>query len=258
MNPLITPEQAIAVALIFTRIIAFFLSFPFLNSTLIPLNIRILLIVALSFYTMSIFNIQISIKEIDMLVLFLLVIKELFIGFSLGIITNIFIAAFSFASEILSYLMGFTVVNMFDPSFGQISVLDRLFILLFYLLFFITGSYAVFIGGLMRSFEIMPITEFKINEGIFEFIIQQSSNIFILAFQIAFPFVIILMIINIVLAMINRLIPQINVFIVGLPLQIFVGFLALMFGSWFLVYISVHLLERLTDIYLNIIKIMGR
>ncbi|NPA16666.1 MAG: flagellar biosynthetic protein FliR, partial [Aquificae bacterium] len=140
MNPLITPDMAVAFGLVLSRVVGMFLGFPLINTAMIPLNVRIMLAVSFSFFFMSIFQIKIPYQDFSLITYILLIFRELLIGFLLGLVVNIFIAAFSYAAELISYFMGFTVANLFDPTFGQISVLDRFFILLFYLLFFVTGA----------------------------------------------------------------------------------------------------------------------
>jgi flagellar biosynthetic protein FliR len=255
---LITPDQAITVALIFSRIIAFFMAFPLISSPIIPHNVKVLLVVSFAYFTMLNFNIKLEIKEYDLLIFLVLILKEVFIGFSLGIIVNIFIGAFSYAAEIISYLMGLTVLNMFNPAFGQTSALSGYFLFLFYLLFFISGAYQIFIGALFKSFEVIPLSSFNINNGVFEFIIKKSSDIFLLSFQMAFPFILVLVVFNIVLALINRLIPQINIFMVGLPAQIFIGFALLIFASSLIINVSLNFIDKMTNYYLTLMEIFSR
>ena len=132
MNALITPNDAIEIGLIFTRVIAIFLSFPLLNTSMVSANVKVFLVVFISFYISSLVKTKINFEMFSAFEIALLIVKELFIGFSLGLLVNIFISALSYAAEIISYFMGLTVVNVFDPTFGQISVLNRFFILLFY------------------------------------------------------------------------------------------------------------------------------
>ncbi|WP_457623452.1 flagellar biosynthetic protein FliR [Persephonella sp.] len=260
MNPIITPEMAITFGLVLSRVIGIFLSFPLLNTGLIPINIRIFLLVSLSFFLMGIFKIDVGLNPENFSLIFylLLILRELLIGFLLGLLVNLFIAAFSYAAELISYFMGFTIVNLFDPTFGQISVLDRFFILLFYLLFFITGAYQIVIGSLFMTFKIIPIGTLSFNGEVFPYLFEKLPILFYLALKIAFPFVLILLIINIALALINRLIPQINVFIVGLPMQIFVGLASLAIGTSLIIYFSISVIERLSEEYINLIRIMGK
>ncbi len=258
MNQIISVSDAVAIGLVFSRVIAFFITFPLINSSFIPLNVRVMLVIAFSFFIFSLSSMKVpDIENISLTLLALLILKELLIGFLLSVITQIFIAIFSYTAEIIGYFMGLTIANLFDPTFGQISVLDRFFILLFYLLFFVTGGYQFLIVGLIKSFEIIPLFDIHINTGIFEYILLKSSLLFLLALKMSFPFVAILLLLNVALALVNRLIPQINVFIVGLPMQIFLGLLSLAIGASVVIYYGNHIMEMFVKIFLKAVKIVG-
>lgn len=257
MNALVTPEQALMLGLVMTRIIGIFLSFPFFNTSMVPTNVRVLLVTAMAFYVMMLPNVPSLQMEWSVLLYLLYVVKELLIGFTLGLLVNLFVGAFAYAAEIISYFMGLSIANVFDPTFGQVSILNRFFILLFYLVFFITQSYHIVIGGIFMSFEYFPVGSMGFNANIFEFVIEKSALLFVLGFQIAFPFALILFLLNVALALVNRLIPQVNVFIVGLPMQIFVGLGALSLGGAALVYLAVNALSRLGSDFMTILRAVG-
>jgi flagellar biosynthetic protein FliR len=258
MNEIITVSDAVAIGLVFSRLIGFFISFPVINSQFVPPNVRIMLVIAFSFFIFKFSYINVpKIEDFQLSIIFFLVLKELLTGFLLSTITQIFIAIFSYTAEIIGYFMGLTIANLFDPTFGQISVLDRFYILLFYLLFFITGAYQYFIAGLVKSFEIIPLFEFKISGNVFQYIFEKSSLIFFLSLKMAFPFIVVLLLLNVALALVNRLIPQINVFIVGLPLQIFIGLLALSIGASAVVYYGSSVMNIFTETFLKAIKSIG-
>ena len=255
---LITPDQAIAVALVFSRIIAFFSTFPLISSAIIPHNVKVLLVVSFAFFTMLEFNIQVKVNQIELITFLILIVKEFFIGLSLGLIVNILVSAFSYAGEIIGFLMGLTVMNIYNPAFGQTSVLSGFFVFLFYFLFFVSGAYQILIGSLFKSFEILPISQTSINQGIFPYVIEKSGDIFLLSFQMAFPFILVLLVFNVVLALINRLIPQINVFFIGLPAQILIGFVILMFSSILLVKVGLNFVDKMVEYYTEGLKILSR
>ncbi len=257
MSPLVTVSDAITLSLFFSRIIALMMGFAFFNTTMIPTNVRVLLVAALAFYFMKVTGIHVNMEHFTLWKLFLLIAKELLIGFALGLMAHIFIAAFMYAAEIISYFMGITVVNSFDPTFGQVAELSKFFTMLFYLLFFVSGAYAEFFAGIAVSFEKIPLDLLVIDQGIWRYVIELSKNIFVLAFKLAFPFALILYTVNLALALVNRLIPQINVFIVGLPLQIFVGLASLALGSAVLVYSGAGFLAELVRDYLYLLKHVG-
>ncbi|NPA64584.1 MAG: flagellar biosynthetic protein FliR [Epsilonproteobacteria bacterium] len=257
MKPLVTPADAVALALLFSRIIALMMAFPFFNTNMIPLNVKILLVVSFSFFILRLTGVEVDMARFSWPLFVMLLLKEFLLGFILGILTNIFIAAFGFAAEIVSYFMGFTVVNNFDPTFGQVSVLSHFFIMLFYLLFFVTGAYQFFISSIVLSLEYVPLFSLSFHQGIWAYIVELSGYIFVLAFKLSFPFALILYVVNLALALVNRLIPQINVFIVGLPMQIFIGLAALGFGAAVIVYMGADFLVKMADEYLYVIKHLG-
>ena len=257
MTQFVTVADSVALALVFSRLIALFMAFPFFNTAMLPINVKIMLIIALSFFIMKLGNIDIDLSAFSWYKFSLMILREALIGFGLGLVANIFLAAFSYAAEVVSYFMGLTIANIFDPTYGQVSILSKLFIFLFYLLFFISDAYEYMFSSIFMSFKYIPVFETGMNEGIFRFIIELSSDIFVLGFKLAFPFALILFVINVALALVNRLIPQINVFIVGLPLQIFVGLAALAFGASVVVYVGFSYLERMGEEYIYLIKHMG-
>lgn len=257
MNALITLDQALMLGLVMTRIIGIFLSFPFFNTSMVPTNVRILFVTAMAFYVVAMFDLHSPPMTWSIHLYVLYILKELLVGFSLGLLVNIFVGAFSYAAEVVSYFMGLAIVNVFDPTFGQVSILNRFFILIFYLVFFITNSHHYVLGGVFMSFEYFPVAGFAFNEGIFRFVIEKSSQLILLGFQIAFPFALILFLLNVALALVNRLIPQVNVFIVGLPMQIFVGLAALSLGGATLVYMTVDAVGRLGNDFGTIIRAVG-
>ncbi len=257
MTALVTPQDAVLLALVFSRLIAMLMAFPFLNTTMLPTNIKIFLILTLAFFFIKNLHLHIDIGHFSLYWLFLLIAKELILGFAMGLLINFFISAFSYAAEIVSYFMGITVVNIFDPSYGQVSVLSKFFIMLFYAIFFVSGAYEYFLKLIAMSFVHIPLDLPSLDQGIWRYVIEQSVVIFGYAFKLAFPFALILYLINLALALINRLIPQINVFIVGLPLQIFVGIASLAFGIFVAIYVGVSLLQEISYNYGYFIKHVG-
>ena len=257
MTPIITINDAVTLSLVFSRIIALMMAFPLFNTPNIPLNIKIMLILSLSFFLMKTTGVEVRLEPFSFYIFTMLIFKELLLGFALGLLANFFISAFNFAAEIISYFMGLTVVNSFDPTYGQVSVLSRFFLMLFFFIFFVSDAYSYFFASLAWSLKHLPLDSLALDQGLWQYVIELSKEIFILAFKLAFPFALILYIVNLALALVNRLIPQINVFIVGLPLQVFVGLAALAFGSSLLIYIGVDFLKEMSDDYIYLLKALG-
>ncbi len=243
--------------LILVRLSSLFLAFPFLSTPFIPHNVKILFVLALTLFILPYAGGSVDLTQLSLVELFFLVIKEALIGFFLALVAMLFYGVVIYAAELISYTMGLTVVNMFDPSFGMVSVLGRFFVLIFYAVFFSTGAYRVFIGALFESFRVVPVGVFSLSEPLYKFFVKEGALLFFLAFKMAFPFLVALFITNLALALINRLIPQINVFIVGLPLQLFLGILLIALGFSALVFFVRGLVERFIEEFLTALRVLG-
>ncbi len=257
--PIITPSEIGGFFAVFSRLGAFFMAFPFINSAMVPFTVRVFLLVSLSFFVSSILGVRVPLENYSFADFGFLVGKELFIGFTMALLTAIFLGIVSYAAELVSYSMGITVANMFDPTFGVISVLDRFYILFFYLVFFLTDAYRFLIGSAVASFKIIPVGKVISFDfpSLLGFMLGNAKLLFLLSFKLAFPIMLTLFVVNLALALINRLIPQINVFIVGLPLQIMVGFAALFIGFSAIVYAMNSLVQMLISKTVILLKIFG-
>lgn len=243
--------------LVLIRIASLFISFPFFSTPFIPPNVKVLLVLALTFFILPYVNGSVDLTQLSLLELSLLVLKEALIGVFLSLIAFIFYSIVIYAAELISYMMGLTVVNMFDPTFGMVSVLGRFFVLTFYAVFFSTGAYRVFLGALFESFRVVPVGSFTLSEPLYKFFVKEGALLVVLSFKMAFPFILALFLTNLTLALINRLIPQINVFIVGLPVQLFIGLFLLTAGFSALIYFTRGLVERFIEEFLTVFKILG-
>ena len=240
---------------VFLRLSAFFLAFPFLSTTFVPVRVKVALLLAFSFFFSSSLNLHL-VPPKSLLDFSFIALKEVILGFLLALMAYIFYGIVSYAGELISYMMGLTVANLFDPTFGLVSLTGRLFIFTFYLVFFATGGAEYFVGVLYKSFLLLPVGQISLNGSFFKFLVKESSLIFSLGFKMAFPFIFVLFITNLALALVNRLIPQINVFIVGLPLQIFVGLFFLSIGFSVIVFFMVNLSQRFVEDLFILIKVV--
>jgi len=235
------------------RLSILFVAFPFFSTPFVPRRVKVALILALTLSLSSSLGVGVS-PPGSYVEAFLLVLSEALLGFLFALVGAIFYGVVTYAGELVSYLMGLTVANLFDPTFGMVSVLGRLFVFTFYAVFFATGGAELFLGALWESFKLIPPGSFGLKAGLFSFFIKEGGALFYLAFKLAFPFLFALFLTNLALALVNRLIPQINVFIVGLPLQVFVGLLVLSVGYGVVVYFNVSLSQRFLESLFNLLR----
>lgn len=155
--------------------------------------------------------------------------KELFIGFLLGYVFNIFYYMLITAGDILDMSFGFAMAKMFDPATNiQSAFTANIMNLLFILYFFATNSHLVLIETAVQSYELFSVGA----EGLdllsaCQFAVDVFANAFGLAIKLAFPFIAVEFILEISMGILMKLIPQIHVFVIEFQFKILLALLML-------------------------------
>ena len=131
--------------------------------------------------------------------------------------------AMQMAGEFISVNMGLGLATIFNPQQPQTTVLSFFFSLLATLIFLSLGGVEIALLAMGKSFERIPPGAFSLYSINSEFFLNFFYESFLLAFKVSLPVIVVMLLFNLILALVNRFIPQINVFIVGLPIQIFIG-----------------------------------
>ena len=158
----------------------------------------------------------------------IMVVREIFMGLILGFSVLLFFVAVQFAGQMMGFQMGFGIVNVVDPqSSEQVSIIGQFMSILAILIVLTVDGHLLIIRGLISSFEVVPLGGVQFPEIIIHKLIALSSEIFIVAIKIAAPVMISLLMISVAMGVLARTVPQMNVFLVGFPVQITVGSLVL-------------------------------
>ncbi|ADC48090.1 flagellar biosynthesis protein FliR [Alkalihalophilus pseudofirmus OF4] len=233
-----------AFLLVFVRVLAFFSVLPIYGHRSIPTTHKIGLALMLSW--IMIFTLDTPEVLIDA-VFFLLVIKEILVGLSVGLIAMILLYAVQVAGGFIDFNMGFMIANVVDPQTGAQSPLIGGYLYTFALLFLLAvNGHHLLLDGIFYSYQFVPMDQVFLpfgQENIVHYIATTFNAMFIIAFQMAFPIVGSLFLVDVALGMVSRAVPQMNVFVVGMPLKILVGLPLL------IVYMSVFIMvvQKLFD-----------
>lgn len=142
----------------------------------------------------------------------------------MGFLTQMTFAIFQFAGQILDMQIGFGIVNVIDPQSGiQAPILGNFKNLLALLFFLTINGHHYILRALERSYAYIPIGAVRISGSLCSFIFSVAGEMFASAFKIALPVLASLFIADLAMGIIARTVPQINVFLVGLPLKIAIG-----------------------------------
>lgn len=167
---------------------------------------------------------DISVVDYSGIDMFLAIIKEFAVGFSMGFVIQIFLSIFHLGGELVDMQMGIGMALMYDPtSNSQVSITGNLITIMYTLLFFITNSHITLIYIAANSYRIVPIGLQPIDPGLSIFFIELFGYILVYAVQLALPIVATEIIVEIVVGILMRFVPNINVFVVNLQIKLLVG-----------------------------------
>jgi len=164
---------------------------------------------------------------------FYLVMWQIFIGFAIGFTVKLIFESVMLAGEVIGFQMGLSIVNVIDPQgSSQIPLLSMFQNLFATILFLVINGHHWIIDTLVKSFRILPLKPqavwaFGVSPQLLKYIVGVTGDVFVLGVKLAAPILAILIFINVGLGIVARTVPQINIFIVGFPLQISIGFFIL-------------------------------
>lgn len=149
---------------------------------------------------------------------------EIAFGLLLGFIAGIIISAVEMAGQVADMMMGFGLSNVMDPALGQsVPIMGTLKHLLITLMFMITDGHHLFIKGLWDSFSVVPAGGAFIPAEWGEIGLLAFGKMLWIAIMLSCPIWASALIVDISLGMVARTVPQMNVFVVGMPIKAMVG-----------------------------------
>ena len=150
--------------------------------------------------------------------------QEVVMGIVLGFSVLLLFIGIQFAGQLAGLQMGYGIVNVIDPqSHSQVSIIGQFLNVLAILVVLSIDGHHMILRGLISSFDAVPLGGVELKVPIIEKIMMLSSQVFIIAVKISAPVLISLFLISVALGVLARTVPQMNVFIVGFPVQMAVG-----------------------------------
>lgn len=154
----------------------------------------------------------------------LILIREVLMGAVLGFSVLLIFIGVQFAGQLAGLQMGFGIVNVIDPqSNDQVSIIGQFLNVLAVLLILSLDGHHIILNGLMTSFEAVPLGGVVFKVPVAEKLIELANEVFIVAIKISAPIMISLFLVSVAMGVLARTVPQMNVFIVGFPIQLAVG-----------------------------------
>lgn len=213
---------------IFARITAFIVVVPGFSHKSFPNTAKIFLGLTLSLLVYSSMEATPVYPEIILFMLALF--RETLMGLALGFSVKLIFTGIEMAGQLIDFQVGYSIGAVLDPLSGVMSsYYGRLFYWMSITVFFLLDLHHLLLKSLMDSFALVAPGELGFSSFHLEGMLYLFSYSFKIAFSMAAPMIVVLLVTDIVMGLISRTVPQINVFMLGMPLKSLLGMILFFF-----------------------------
>jgi len=243
--------------MIIVRLLGFFIIFPLLSGGNIPMMSRILLALSMAYMVFS-STLIIPVEYYPTVLGFgVLVVSEFLVGFLMAYVVYVVFTVVQLAGQMIDMQLGFAMARAMDPlTQMQTPLTGNLLFMVMMLMMVQTGGLHAFISALFFSYDVLPLGQAVIlnNGAILNGMVQLMAVYFVTAVQIGLPLVGSLLVVTIALGMLVKAAPQMNIFVVGLPLKLLIGFVLLYVTMPVFAYVYDLLFSQATRAVINMIR----
>lgn len=221
-------NEILSFALVLMRISAFVVAWPVFSVYSVPQHAKVLfaLILSMLMYP-SVVKTGLQGVDIGDQIVWLAG-KEVVVGLCLGFVTRLFFFAFAIGGNLISTYMGLSSAQIFNPSLGYTTTtVEQFYVTIATLMFLALNGHHIFLEGLAKSFEIVPLSMNAIQTNLFQDMPSLVQDTMVAGIQISAPIMVAIFVINIFMGILGRAIPQINVLVTSLPVNVMAGFVVM-------------------------------
>lgn len=214
----------------FFRIGAMFMLAPVTGSTNVPMRVRLMLSMAVTLIVVPLLPQVPQVSPFSWPAV-AIILQQVLIGVAMGFALMLVFGAIVTGGQIIAMQMGLGFASMVDPQNGtQVPVMSQLYTLMTTLLFLGMDGHLMLIRLMVDSFQLMPISDVGLDRDAFHAIAAWGSQLFAGALWLALPAMASLLLINIAFGVMARAAPQLNIFAIGFPVTMIMGFVVILYS----------------------------
>jgi flagellar biosynthetic protein FliR len=222
--PRIAGKHLVAFMLVMARVGPLFLLAPIFSARMIPVRAKLIAAGAIAFALTPLAERGQALPS-DVIGVGGLVTKEALVGVAFAFVLAAIGAAVQAGASLLDTIIGFSFASLVDPMSNMSNaILGQIYSLFTVLIFVVTGGDQLMIMGLARSYDLLPLSVGPNTASLGGLGLSALRDVFIIGFEIAAPALIALIVADAAFAIVSRAVPQMNVFVTGLPAKILLGF----------------------------------
>ncbi len=214
--------------LVLIRVSSFVMTAPFLGYNAIPYRMKAAVSIMLSVIVIQMVP-AVAVSYTGVFGFSALVLKEAAAGAILGFMCMICFYIVHFSGQLIDMEMGLSMATMFDPTSNiQVSISGNMYNYFVMLLLLVTNTHYYIIRAITDSFRYFNVGESVFRtEQLKNIMVEFIANYFVLAVRIVLPVFCCMLLINVVLGVLSKAAPQMNMFVVGIQIKVLVGIILL-------------------------------
>ena len=232
----ITIDMILSGFLVFVRIAAMVMTAPFFNSKAYPVQVKLFFAITstvLLFYIIPSSGAYLS-ASADGVFIVTAIIMEALVGIAMGLVGQLVFAGLDMAGNLISINTSLSFANMVDPqNQQQSSIITNILNMLGIIVFLAVDGDKLYLSALAKSFEVIPVNQAEIHMA-GPFMLEIATYLFVVGVQLTSPFILVLFLMDVTLAIFARIMPQANMMFIALPLKFGVGIGVLMLAIQYL------------------------
>ena len=220
-------DRFLVLLLVFIRMTSLFVITPVFGRREMPAYLKIGLAFFCSYIMVPLLG-DVRIEYSNLFSFTAIAAKEFLVGIIIGFVSFMVFSALYLAGQIIDMQVGFGMVNILDPTTNtQVPLIGNFIYIMTTILFLTIDGHHVLLAALYKSYSVLPIDGFAFTEAMTNNIASIFAEVFLIGFKISIPVLAATLIAEVALGILSRTVPQMNVFIVGLPLRIGIGLITL-------------------------------
>lgn len=247
-------EDLLVLVLIMMRIASFVYTAPFFNTSNTPRKVKIGFAFFVSLLVYGLYP-DMTLEYNGLAGYTALVLKEVIVGLLLGAVGNFTIQIIHFAGKFMDMDIGLSMAQIMDPTnHVQTGILGSIYYYIVMMLLIVSGLHRYLITAIVDTYELIGIGAMSPNLSLYHSILEFVSDYFVIGFRITLPIFSCMLILNCVLAILAKIAPHMNMFVVGMQLKILGGISVLMFVVYMMPSVANFLYMEIKDIMLKVIE----
>lgn len=220
-------DKFLVLLLVFIRMSSLFVITPVFGRRELPAYLKIGLAFFCSYIIVPLLG-DVRIEYTNLLSFAVIAAKEFLVGIIIGYVSFLVFSALYTAGQIIDTQIGFGLVNVLDPTTNiQVPMTGNFMLILTTVFFLAIDGHHILLSALFKSYSVLPINGFEFTEAMVNNITTIFSDVFAIGFKISIPVLAAALLSEVALGILSKTVPQMNVFVVGIPLKIGIGLLSL-------------------------------